>query len=367
MAINVNTMLEKMTELNASDLHLKVGSPPMVRVDGSLRPHPQNNEPLKPDDTLDIAQQLITTNKRLKIPEIGSIDFSYAIPGIARYRVNVFHQRGTISLVLRLVKFQVPPFDELGLPPVIREIAKYERGLVIVTGVTGSGKSTTLASIIDHINETRSAHIVTIEDPIEFLYRDRKCIINQQEMGLDFETFSDALKRALRQDPDIILIGEMRDQETIRAAITAAETGHMVLSTLHTMDATQTVDRVLKYFDTEEQELIRMQLSLNLKAVISQRLLKKAEGKGRVPAVEVLVATPVVQKLIFEGRTKELKGAITSRESGMQSYNQALVDLVKKGTVNKEEALLYVDNPQAFERNLKGGFSDGDKGGLIGF
>jgi len=233
--------------------------------------------------------------------------------------------------------------------------------------VTGSGKSTTLASIIDHINETRSAHIVTIEDPIEFLYRDRQCIINQQELGLDFETFSDALKRALRQDPDIILIGEMRDQETIRAAITAAETGHMVLSTLHTMDATQTVDRVLKYFDTDEQELIRMQLSLNLKAVISQRLLKRAAGRGRVPAVEVLVATPVVQKLIFEGRTKELKAAITSRESGMQSYNQALVELVKKGTVAKEEALLYVDNPQAFERNLKGGYSDGDKGGLIGF
>lgn len=364
MARQVQQLLEDMVKANASDLHLKVGSPPMMRIDGTLTPC--GEEAMKPEDTMQVAQELISSNRRLKIPDIGSVDFSYSIPGVARYRVNVFHQRGTISLVMRLVKFTVPPFESLGLPPSVKDIAKNDRGIVIVTGVTGSGKSTTLASIIDYINENRFAHIVTIEDPIEFLYRDKKCIINQQELGLDFETFADALKRALRQDPDIILIGEMRDRDTIRAAITAAETGHLVLSTLHTMDATQTVDRIMKYFDNDEQDLIRMQLSLNLRGVLSQRLLKKASGKGRVPAVEVLIGTPIIQKLILEGRTKEIKGAITNRDSGMQSYNQAMVDLVKAGTVTKEEALNYVDNPLAFERNLRGGYSDGDRGGLIG-
>jgi len=265
-----------------------------------------------------------------------------------------------------MVKFQVPAFETLGLPEVIRDIARNERGMIIVTGITGSGKSTTLASMIDYINDTRCDHLVTIEDPIEFLYKDKKCIINQRELGLDFDTFSEALKRSLRQDPDIILIGEMRDKETIRAAITAAETGHLVLSTLHTNDATQTVDRIMKYFDADEQELVRMQLAINLKAVISQRLLRKASGQGRIPAVEILVSTPIVQKLILQGRTKDLKAAMVNGDSGMQTYDQHMVNLVTEKVVDKEEAMSFVDNKLAFERNLKGGYSGGDKGGLLG-
>lgn len=364
MANDVTKMLEEMLDLNASDLHLKVGSPPTYRVDGKLRT--DGGDPLRPDDTLAIAKDLMSINERLAVPDIGSVDFSYSIPGIARYRVNVFHQRGTVSLVLRLVKFQVPPFEELGLPKVVEEIANNERGLVIVTGITGSGKSTTLAAIIDYINTNRAEHIITVEDPIEYLYRDKKCIINQCELGVDFEDFQDALKRILRQDPDVILVGEMRDRETIRAAITAAETGHLVLTTLHTMDTTQTVDRIMKYFDADEQDLIRMQLSLNLRAILSQRLLRHASGHGRVPAIEVLVNTPIVQKLIFEGRTKEIKMALTNRDAGMQTYDQAMVELVKAEQVQKEEALSFVDNRLAFERNLKGGYSDGDRGGLLG-
>ena len=362
---NINKILEKVVQHNASDLHLKVGSPPVFRIDGKLTF--LDEEPLKPEETETISRDLLPARYAGNLPNIGSMDFSYSIPGLARFRVNIFYQRGTFSLVLRIVKFDIPDFETLELPPVVKEIAKNKRGLVLVTGVTGSGKSTTLAAMIDYINHTRSEHIITIEDPIEFLYKDSKSIINQREMGIDFEGFEDALKRALRQDPDLILVGEMRDKETIRAAITACETGHMVFSTLHTADATQTVDRVLKYFEAEEQDLIRTQLSINLKAVISQRLLPRSTGKGRIAAMEILVGTPIVQKLILEGRTGDLKSAVNSGEMGMQAFDRHMVSLVKSGIVTKEDALNNVDNQLAFERNLKGGYSDGDKGGLIGF
>jgi twitching motility protein PilT len=359
----LHTLLSEMVRYNASDLHLKCGSPPALRVNGTLRKTAM--PPLEPVDTKVMAEAMLPP-RYTGIPDIGSLDFSYAVPGVARYRVNVFHQRGNISLVLRRVSFDIPDFESLNLPEAIEGLAELERGIVLVTGVTGSGKSTTLAALMNKINRTRQAHIVTIEDPIEFLYRDDKCLINQMELGIDYESFEDAIKRVLRQDPDIILVGEMRDRITIRSAITAAETGHLVFSTLHTADAVQTVERVLKYFDTADHELILQQLSNNLKAVISQRLLKRADGKGRVPAIELLIGTPIVQKLVLEGKTKSLKTAIQNGEAGMQTFNQHLLALVEDGTVTKQEALRYVDNIPAFERMMKGGTSSGDTFGLVG-
>lgn len=361
--VNIKVLLEEMVRFNASDLHLKCGSPPCFRINGVLKK--ANTPPLMPDDTLGMAKDLAPA-RVTEIPSIGSLDFSYAIPGVARYRVNVFHQRGNISLVIRKVNIELPNFEDINLPPVIEKFADYERGIILVTGVTGSGKSTTLAAILNRINKIRNAHIVTIEDPIEFLYRDEKCIINQMELGIDFETFEDAMKRVLRQDPDIILVGEMRDRTTIRAAITSAETGHLVFSTLHTGDTATTVERILKHFDADEHELVLQQLSNNLRGVISQRLLRRADGKGRVPALEIMVGTPIVQKLIYEGRLKDLKAAVQNREGGMQTFNQHLLELLEAGTITKEEALRYVDNIPAFERMLRGGLSSGDGTGLIG-
>jgi twitching motility protein PilT len=336
-----------------------------MRLHGRLVP--MTDEKLKPQQTHAMAKEMLPENFKDRFTSIGSLDFSYSIPGVARFRVNVFHQRGTVSIVMRAVNFEVPSFEELFLPPVLADIAANDRGLVLVTGVTGSGKSTTLASMIEYINQRRNLHIVTIEDPIEYLYTDKSCIINQQELGLDTPSFDDALRRVLRQDPDVILIGEMRDKDTILSAVKAAETGHLVFSTLHTADAVQTVDRILKYFPPDEQDLIRMQLSLNLRAVISQRLLRRAEGSGRVPGVEVMVGTPIINKLILQGKTSELRQAIRNREAGMQSFLQSLVDLVVNEVVTIDEAKRNTENPLALERNIKGGYSDGDKGGLIGF
>ncbi len=351
-----------MVRFNASDLHIKCGSPPTLRINGVVRK--SNLPPLRPDDTRSLAMEIMPA-RFTEIPTIGSLDFSYAIPNVARFRVNVFHQRGNLSLVIRKVAFEIPDFDGLRLPPRVERFAELERGIVLVTGVTGSGKSTTLAALLNKINKTRNAHIVTIEDPIEFLYRDERCIINQMELGIDFETFEDAMKHVLRQDPDIIQVGEMRDRTTIRAAITASETGHLVFSTLHTADTSQSVERILKHFDTDEHELILQQLSNNLKGVISQRLLRSSDGQGRVPAIEIMSATPIVQKLIAEGRLKDLKSAVQNREDGMQTFNQHMLDLVQTGTVTKEEALRYVDNIPAFERMLRGGTSSGDTSGLV--
>lgn len=361
--VHIRTLLEEMVRHNASDLHLKCGSPPAMRINGVIRK--SNLAVLGAEDTMTMARDMMPP-RMTEIPDIGSVDFSYAIPGVARYRVNVFHQRGNISLVIRKVNIEIPNYEELNLPPVVGKFAELERGIVLLTGVTGSGKSSTLSALLNHINKTRASHIVTIEDPIEFLYRDEKCIINQMELGIDYESFDDAIKRVLRQDPDVILIGEMRDRTTIRSAITAAETGHLVFSTLHTADAVQTVERILKYFDPSEHELVLQQLSNNLRGVISQRLLKRADKKGRVPAIEVMVSTPIVQRLIQEGRTKDLYQAIQNKEGGMQTFNQHLIELVEKGTVTQEEALRYVDNIPAFLRMLKGGTSSGDTAGLVG-
>jgi twitching motility protein PilT len=362
--VDIDRLLEAMIKVKASDLHLKVGSPPMYRINGDLRPvdHPR----LAPKDTEDVMLALTPTRRREMFEMQGTADFAYALPSIGRFRINVFHQRGSISLAIRHVSITIPTFEELNLPAAMAHIVQVHRGLVLVTGVTGSGKSTTLAAMINFINHSRHHHIVTIEDPIEYLYRDAKCIINQVELYHDIENFDVAMKHVLRQDPDVILLGEMRDKETVKSALAATETGHLVFSTLHTPDAKQTLNRILHFFTAEEERLILSQLALNLRAVISQRLLHTADGKGRVPACEILVNTPIVAKLIRESQIAELRQAIQNQEEGMQTFNQALVELARTGRVTIEEALEYADDQAAFLRNVKGVYSDGDRRSLIG-
>lgn len=361
---DVNDILEKAYKLKASDLHLKVGSPPMIRIDGSLRPL-EDYPKLSTVDTEEIIDFMVSDRNKRLLSQEGSVDFAYSLPGVSRFRVNAFHQRGSLTLAIRTVTVEIPSFDELTLPAVLKEIAHEQRGLVLVTGITGSGKSTTLAALIDYINEYRPCNIITIEDPIEFLHTDKNSIISQREIGIDAVDFESALKYVMRQDPDVILVGEMRDLETMRVAVTAAETGHLVFSTMHTTDAKQTVERILHYYPTEASDQIRMQLSLNLKAVVSQRLLVKVGG-GRIPAVEILRGTPIVQKLLLKGQTHELGQAIQNQEAGMQTFNQSLVDLYKDGLISYDDGMAAADDPGAFRRNIKGGYSDGDRKSIIG-
>jgi twitching motility protein PilT len=362
--LNTEELLREVVKRGASDLHIKAGSPPMMRIDGQLFPIGQYR--LSPHDTMQVASDTCPNHLLRGLEDPGSVDFAHSIPGLARFRVNCFHQRNSLSLVFRMIKFNIPPFEELYLPRVVQEMADNDRGLILVTGVTGSGKSTTLASMIDYINQNFTGHIITIEDPIEYLYRDDKCIINQIELGVDTLSYEDALKRVLRQDPDIILIGEIRDREAIRAAITAAETGHLVLSTLHTTNAIQTIERILEYFDPYEQELVRGQLAQVLKGVVSQRLLPRAEGHGRVPAVEIMVSTPIVQKLILENRSRDLKQAIQNGEAGMQSLDQALQRLYRTGMITLEDALEESENPTTLRRMVNGNHSPAEWKGLVG-
>jgi twitching motility protein PilT len=362
--MNIHALLEGMTNLKASDLHLKVGSPPTLRINGALRPvdHP----PLDAKMTSEVMQQIAPPAKRKLFDEQGTADFSYSIPNVARFRVNIFHQRGSVSIAIRLVSYDIPEFKELTLPPVVEEIANEQRGLVLVTGVTGSGKSTTLAAMIQHINSTRREHIITIEDPIEYLFRDNLSIINQLELGVDVVSFDVALKHVLRQDPDIVMIGELRDRTTVRTALMATETGHLVFGTLHTSDAKQTLNRLLHFFPAEDQPLILEQLSLNLRAVISQRLIRRKDKKGRVPAVEILRGTPIVGKLIREGRITEIAQAIRNEEVGMQTFDQSLTELVRTNAISMEDGLKYAADPAALKRYVKGVYAEGDRRGLIG-
>jgi twitching motility protein PilT len=362
--MNLDLLLESMPKLNASDLHLKVGGAPFYRIDGELRPveHP----PVTADDLENIIAEIMPAPKRVILAELGTVDFAYSLQGVARFRVNVFHQRGSVSIAVRSVKLHVPTFEELNLPAeTMKQIAENRRGLVLVTGVTGSGKSTTLAALIQYINDNRREHIITVEDPIEYVYRDNRSIINQVEMGIDVQSFDVALKHVLRQDPDAILIGELRDVNTVKTALTATETGHLCLGTLHTSDASQTINRILHFFEAEDEKLILEQLSLNLRAVISQRLLLSA-ASGRIPALEIMVGTPIVSKLIREGRITELKQAIKNRDDGMMTFNQHLVDLTRAKQITLEEGLKYCEDEGAYRRNIKGAYSEGDRGGLIG-
>jgi twitching motility protein PilT len=360
--LDLNGILKIALKGGASDIHLKPGLPPMFRVDGALVPL-KNGERLAPDDLQQIAFSIMNPTQKARFDETRELDLAYGIAGLGRFRVNVFQQRGSVGIVFRVIPFGVKSIESLHLPKVIENIAMEHRGLVLVTGTTGSGKSTSLAAMIDHINSNRTCHIMTIEDPIEFLVRDRRSIVNQREIGVDTQSFSNALRAALRQDPDVILVGEMRDFETIETALTAAETGHLVMSTLHTLDATETINRIISVFPPYQQKQVRLQLAAILKAVISQRLVPRADGKGRVPALEVLISTARVRECIADkDRTKEIHDAIAKGFTtyGMQTFDQSLMQHVKSGLVTYDEALKHVSNPDDFALRFRGIASTSD-------
>jgi twitching motility protein PilT len=362
MALNLDEILKVALKGGASDIHLKSGLPPMFRVDGALVPL-KNGERLAGEDMSKIATSIMNEVQRARFEEKRECDLAYGIAGLGRFRVNVFQQRGTTGIVFRVIPFGVKTMEQLFLPKVIEKIAMEQRGLILVTGTTGSGKSTTLASMIDHINSNRTCHIMTIEDPIEFLIRDRRSIVNQREIGVDTQTFSNALRAALRQDPDVILVGEMRDFETIETAITAAETGHLVMSTLHTLDATETINRIISVFPPYQQKQVRLQLSSILRAVISQRLVPRADGKGRVPALEVMISTARIRECISDkDRTKEIHESISKGFTayGMQTFDQSLMAHVKGGLITYDEALKHVSNRDDFALRFKGIASTSD-------
>jgi len=354
--MNLNELLKTTFEKRASDLHLKVGVPPVLRIDGRLVPLDAEKRTTQ-EDALTVAMSIMSPAQKTKFKERNELDMAYAVPGLGRFRVNVFQQRGSVGLVFRQVPAKILGFEELMLPAVIQKVASEQRGLILVTGTTGSGKSTTLAAMIDYINTSRTANIVTIEDPIEFLHRDKKSIVNQREVGSDTFSFSEALRSALRQDPDVILVGEMRDFETISTALTAAETGHLVLSTLHTLDAAETVNRIINVFPPYQQKTVRMQLATVIKGIISQRLVARADGKGRVPAVEVLLGTLSVREAIIDdAKTRQIPTIIEAGHLhyGMQTFDRSLLMLYQKGLITYEEALMTATNPDDFALKVKG-------------
>ncbi|MBI3071019.1 MAG: type IV pilus twitching motility protein PilT [Deltaproteobacteria bacterium] len=354
--VELNDVLKIAIQTGASDVHFKVGLPPMFRVDGDLLPLKEAAR-LSPDDVAAIAGAMMNESQQQRFNETREMDLAYSVSGLGRFRVNVFQQRGTIGLALRVIPNRVRSIDELMLPKVIEKLALEPRGLILVTGVTGSGKSTTLAGMIDAINQRRACHIMTIEDPIEYLIRDKRSVINQREIGIDTATFAHALRSALRQDPDVILVGEMRDPETIETALNAAETGHLVMSTLHTLDATETINRIVAAFPPHQQKQVRLQVSSVLKAVISQRLVVRQDGRGRVPALEILVNTSYVRELIEDKeRTKEIGEAIAKGQSsyGMQTFDQSLMALYSAGYISYDEALRQASNPADFALRVSG-------------
>jgi twitching motility protein PilT len=336
-------------KVKASDLHLTAGSPPMVREKGRLRA--LDYPVLTPQQTREIIYSILTNDQRKRLENDWQIDFAYSIPGQARFRVHAYFQRAPPGAASRLIPNEMPALDSLGLPPVLREFTKKPRGFVLVTGPTGSGKSTTLAAMLDVINKERHEHIMTIEDPIEFLHRHQNCIVNQRELGSDAVSFALGLKAALRQDPDVILVGEMRDLETISTALTAAETGHLVFATLHTQDTAQTVDRIVDVFPPTQQHQVRVQLSVSLQGIVTQQLLPTADGQGRCCATEVLVPTPAVRNLIREGKTHQIYSALqTGGAHGMQTMDASLVDLVRKQKITRELAEARSSSPEELRR-----------------
>ncbi|MCA1850683.1 MAG: type IV pilus twitching motility protein PilT, partial [Acidobacteria bacterium] len=333
--MKIDDLLRVASSQGASDLHLKAGSFPYMRIGGELRPF-VDAKPLTQEDTLDMAFSMMSNRQKQRFKEVSEVDIAYGLSGVGRFRANIFQQRGTVGIVLRVIPDVTRTTASLGLPPVIDKIAEEQRGLILVTGATGSGKSTTLAAMIDRINATRSGHIVTIEDPIEFLHRDKRSFVTQREVDVDTRSFADALRGALRQDPDVILVGEMRDIETIETALTAAETGHLVLSTLHTLDATETITRIVSSFPAHQQKSVRLQLAGILKAVISMRLVRAAKGRGRVPAVEIMISTGLIRDYIInEEKTCLIREAIAAGTSqyGMQTFDQSLFHLYQAGLI----------------------------------
>ena len=367
--INFKSVLQEMVRRNASDLHLKVGRPPTIRIDGELEALDQ--APLKPEDLKSLAEQLMTARQVKQFAEEKECDFAIGVPGIGRFRVNVYQQRGSLCYAMRAIPYQARTIGELNLPPVLEEIALKPRGLVLVTGVTGSGKSTALAAMVQHINENRRANVISIEDPIEFLHRDINCHVNQREIGIDTATFGQALRRVLRQDPDVILIGEIRDLETLDTALKAADTGHLVFSTLHTTDATQTINRVLSFYPPHQQGEVRFSLASALQAVVSLRLVPRSDRAGRIPATEILIHTAAVRDNIRDmEKTLNIpelikEGAV---QYGMQSFDQSLMQLYSKGVISYESAVFYATSPAEFALRVQGvaGSSDTSWSGFEG-
>jgi twitching motility protein PilT len=351
--IRIEDLLNEMVEKRASDMFLKAGQRPCLRIDGEIMA--MDFSELEVETVESIVLEIMSDEQAKQFSVNPEMDLSIGVRGLGRFRINVYRQRNSVAAVFRFVTAPPTSFSSLNLPDKVEELAELTRGMVLVTGTTGSGKSTTLAAMIHHINERRRCHIVTIEDPIEFIHGDRKAIISQREVGFDTNDFREALKRVMRQSPDVILIGEMRDVETIQTAVAAAETGHLVLSTLHTIDAVQTVERIINYFPAYLHQQIRMELSLCLKGVICQRLLPMASGTGRLPAVELMISTPLIRKLLFEGRTTELPQHIAAgREEGMQTFNQALAAMYQSKKVSKDDAMSFATSPDELRLMLEG-------------
>lgn len=343
--MKLDDYLRALVERGGSDLHLKVGRPPLMRIKGELIP--TELPVISKENMKELLFTILSDIQKKKLEDERELDFSYLVEGLARFRGNIFHQMGYPGAIFRVIPMEIKTIDDLGLPQVLKELVFRNQGIVLVTGPTGSGKSTTLAAMIDYLNDNRLLHIITIEDPVEFVHRDKKCTINQREIGFDTISFSAALKRALRQDPDVILVGEMRDTETITIAMTAAETGHLVFSTLHTNDAKQSIDRIIDTFPPEQQHQVRVQLAMTLCSTVSQRLIKKSDGSGRVAVIEVMINTPTIKKMIEEGRTSAIDKAINDSASlyKMQTMNQHLFQLVKEGVITQESALSVSNNP----------------------
>lgn len=357
--MNIEKYLKEVVQKNGTDLHLKAGSSGKIRINGELCSY---GEILSSKDTREIALELMNEEQKQKFDKEFEMDISYGVPNLGRFRVNIFYQRGTVGLVLRRVKTHIESFKELNLPSILEKIALSSRGLVIVSGTTSCGKSTTVASMVNYINENLNRHIITVEDPIEFLHKDKKSIVNQREVHIDTYSYSIALRHAMRQDPDVILIGEMRDIESFNIALGASETGHIVFTTLHSTDTTAVFTRILDFFPPSQHHQIRMQLSLNLKAIICQRLIPRMDKDGLTPAVEILINTPAVSRLIRENRLNKIIAAIQGgKEDGMQTFNMSLVELCKEGFISRDQAMANATNPEALKMNLQGIFLDEDK------
>lgn len=354
--MDIRELLKIAVERKASDLHIKVGSPPVIRIDNRLIPLSEKPR-ITQEDAIRMIYSVMNDHQKELFKEKREIDVAYSVPGLGRFRSNIFQQRSTVGMVMRVIPMKIDTIEELNLPPVVEKLAMEGRGLILVTGATGTGKTTTLATMVEHMNMHRSSHIVTIEDPIEYLIRDKKSLVNQREVGTDTESFAEALRSALRQDPDVILVGEMRDYETISTAILAAETGHLVLSTLHTVDATETINRIISVYPPYQQRQVRLQLSSLLRGIISMRLVPRADGRGRVPAVEVMVVTATLRECIVDpDKTRKIPDFIAAGHSqyGMQTFDQSLMILYKRGLITYEESLLWASNPDDFALKVRG-------------
>lgn len=357
MALEIDELLKIMVEKKASDLHLQVGSPPTLRIENELVP--LDLSPLKSADTERMAFRMLTGKQKESFLNKREMDSAYSLSGVGRFRINIFSQRNSVALAIRWVKTDILTFEELYLPPVLEKLSLSPRGFILIAGTTSSGKSTTQAAIIDYINRHRRCRVVTVEDPIEFLHEDKLSMISQREVGMDTESFSTAIRQVVRQDPDVILVGEMRDAETFSVALSASETGHLVISTLHTADVMQSIDRLLDFFPSSQHGQIRALLSLNLRAVICQRLISRADKRGRVPTVEVMITSPTIVKLIRENKMYKIPVAVQNAAGeGMQTFNQSLVQLVREKVITEEEALANSSSPEALRMNLQGIYLD---------